>query len=166
MATPATPLAPNTLCTHLAQACSTHLLDPKWLLVPSMAIGNQWTGIVARSGTPCVNVIPLTLQKLALRLAHPSMLAKGVRIATSQTGELILDAIWSTSAARRSGYLSGMDGTHVTSRLLRAIEDLREAGLSPNQVDPASFEIPAKGREILDLLEAYLAELEARKLID
>ena len=156
------------LVDELGKICRSHVLDEKWLLCPAISIGRQWQGALARTGTAVVNVRPFTFKRLALNIAGPALADSGLSMLQRHAAEFILDRLFNANFAdREDGYLSRMSQSPGVARiLLRAIEDLRRAGLGMRDFSLDLFEVPQKGRELLDLLQAYLDELEERNLID
>ncbi len=156
------------LVEELARICRTHILDEKWLLAPAVSIARQWQGAVARSGTAVVNVRPFTFKRLAMHIAGPALAESGQSLLQRHTAEFILDRLFNTRFGQNDdGYLSRMSQSPGVARmLLRAIEDLRRAGLGLGDFSLDLFEVPQKGRELIDLLRAYLEELEERELLD
>lgn len=156
----------NRLTEALRELCAAHVREEKWVLAPSLRIGYQWLDAVTRSGQPVLNARVKTLASLALDLAAPAVERGGTGFATAVREEVILDGILSRRRGE-GGYLSRLE--HTPS-LLRAVastlRDLRLAGISPAALEGSRFEVPAKGREISDLLSAFEDALRSRGLAD
>ena len=65
----------NPLLGELAEIARTELLATKWLLAPSLRVGNQWLESVVRNGQPAVGFRVLTLSHLAMDLAAGDLAA-------------------------------------------------------------------------------------------
>ena len=61
----------NQLVQALGAVCRQEPMAEKLLLAPSLRVGFQWLGRLARSGTPVMNVRVYTLKALARELATP-----------------------------------------------------------------------------------------------
>jgi len=161
----------NRLIRSLARVCRENVLGEKWLVAPSYRTGNQWLETVARSGTPIVNVRVKTLRSLAVTLAGPEMVKQGVELLHHEAGPILADRAWARVAAAgasgNAGYLSRLDpGPSLARTFFATMNDLRLAGLAPGGVDAARFEVPAKGREIVRLLEAWNQVLDESGYVD
>ena len=156
----------NRLTQELARICGQRLLDPKWLIAPSLRIGQQWLIAIARQGQPVVNVQVKTLRGLALELAGPILAGQGLELASDGRSRLIIDHIWARMRAE-AAYLGPLPaGESLTRALHQTLSAIRLAGLEAEDLKAGRFEAPAKGREMAALLAAWLAELAQRGLID
>src|SRR5690242_8001468 len=81
----------NQLTDALVEACRRHLLHEKWLLAPSLRIGQQWVETLTRCGHSACNLHIKTLQIAALSLAQPEMERQGLRLLSPRGAELLLD---------------------------------------------------------------------------
>lgn len=157
----------NHLTRSLAAFCREHLLDEKWLIAPALRIGHQWLEAVVRGGQPAVNVRLHTLQGLALTLAGPEMADKNLSLVTGAGATLLIDSILNGMLRTKGGYLAGLQPSPGLSQTVRAaIDALRLAGLTAQELRPAAFEVAAKAQDIARLLREYLARLQALGLVD
>jgi ATP-dependent helicase/nuclease subunit B len=159
-------IKPNIFIQNLARICSEHFLDEKYLLAPSLRVGNQWVEQVTRSGQPVVNLRVTTLLSLALQLLSASV--KDITLLPHQAQELLVDRIWcELSKDQIDPYLATVEFTPgFLSRLAATIADLRAAGVTAKQMDAGSFEVSAKGREVSALYDACCREFEKLNVYD
>ncbi|MBU4490561.1 MAG: hypothetical protein KKE79_08000, partial [Actinobacteria bacterium] len=157
----------NRLTGGLSELCRRRVLDEKWLIAPSLRVGFQWQGSVARSGQPLVNVRVMTLGSMALEVAHPEMARLGLEYIRGIRAEVILAGILERSRDTGDGYLSGLGASHgLTRAVLGSINDLRLAGLAPGNLEAGKFEVEQKGRQVRDFQREYEEETSARGLVD
>jgi len=69
-------------------------VEEKWLLAPSLRIGNQWVETVARNGQPVVNLRVKTVKNLALDLASPVMASQSLALVSAMGATLIISRLW------------------------------------------------------------------------
>jgi len=157
----------NTLCTALREACAEAPLREKWLVAPTIRIGIQWLDAVARAGQPVLQVHVKTLPGVALGLASAVMEDRGVELLRGLRRDVVVDRVFGRLEGRGARYLAGVEPSPGLVRALaQSIQDLRMGGVVAAALDPATFEVAAKGREIQILLREYEAELEAHGLVD
>ena len=156
----------NRLAVALRETCASHVLEEKWLIAPSRRIGLQWLDAVTRSGQPVLNARVKTLTRLALELATTEMDRRGLTFLKGMKAELLLDEIMAGSRVR-GGYLSRFRASPGLMRaMLRALQDLRLAGITSSGLSPGDFEVEIKGHEIMSLLAGYEDTLSSRRLVD
>lgn len=152
----------NRCTAALALVGRQHLLDEKCLIVPSRRIGQQWLESVARAGQPLVNVRLHTVTSFALELAGPRLQNRQL---LSPLGRVLLADQLLRNLGQ--GYLGGLrPSVALAHRLAGALRDLRHAGVEPDDLKRATFEAPAKARDLIKLLQAYRQVLNDRKLVD
>ncbi|MBI2192621.1 MAG: PD-(D/E)XK nuclease family protein [Planctomycetes bacterium] len=155
------------LTEQLGLICREHLLEEKWVVAPSLRAGRQWIESVARAGTPVLNARPRTLMNLALDLAGPEIAAANLAILSGRGGEILTGRIFDDLKQGGIQYLAKLDASpRLSEALFASIRSIRMAGLGPRTISPSAFRVTSKGREILQLLEAYLEELDASHRID
>jgi ATP-dependent helicase/nuclease subunit B len=154
------------LVLEIAGLCRSRMLAEKWLIAPSRRVGNQWAECVARSGQATVNLRVKTLKSLATELAGPEMVARKVKLVSEQAGPLLIDQVFRRHRAelRYLGALPASSGLAET--MFRSVQDIRLAGLAPDQIVPRKFEVSAKGQDLLRILGGYLDDLKAQGLVD
>src|SRR5208283_436677 len=89
-----------------------------------------------------------------------------VKLVSEQAGPLLIDQVFRRLKAglRYLGSLPASAG--MADTMFRSIQDIRLAGLAPDQVAPRKFEVSAKGQDLLQILGGYLDELKAQGLVD
>ncbi len=150
----------NRFLEALAEICREHPLREKWVLAPNTRSGHQWLESLARSGIPVVNLHVKTLRALARDLAAPAMREKQIRL-LSRLGQAILaELVWERFARTGGGYLKNLTPTpRLFERLASTLVEIRCAGLVSSDLDPGSFEVPLKGRELAEFLRLWGEEL-------
>lgn len=155
------------LTDDLARTCSEHLLEEKWLVVPSLRVGHQWLEVVARAGRPALNVRVKTIRSMAFQLAAQEIAVRGLTVPPKTGLLLIVDQAMRQAPSGDLQYLSGVRGGLGIARvILSGINDLRLAGLTPDDLLSDRFEVPEKGRELAGIMARYMALLEDGRLID
>ena len=161
------PLALNGLNSAIAEHCSRHRTEEKWLVAPSLRVGYQWMDAVARAGQPVLNLRIKTMKGMALDLAGPDMATKGVGLIAPEGAAILVDLIASRLLRGEFGYLAGLEtSAGLSQAMLSAIESIRLAGIETKTIRPRAFEATAKAKDIGRLLDEYLRQLEALKLVD
>lgn len=158
----------NTLINSLAELAAGEPLREKTLLAPSRRVGIQWLDSVARSGRPVLNFRVNTIDGLAVEMASPLMAERGLKLAGRARVRVSAGrAFAGLAGSSAAGYLARLaPGPGLTDTLVRTICDLRMAGIDAGGLQPAAFEVEAKGAEIKALLEGYARELECQGLVD
>ena len=104
-----------------------------------------------------------TFRSLATELAGQEMVARKV-VVSEQAGPLLIDQVF---RRREVGTpLSGEPArTGLAGTMFRSVQDIRLAGLAPDEVAPHKFEVSAKGQDLLQILGGYLDELKTQGLV-
>ena len=157
-------MSTNPLLGELAEIARTELLATKWLLAPSIRVGNEWLERIVRNGQPAVGFRVLTLPHLAMDLAAGRFAAEKVSLVPEFAATLLIDHLL---GEQQSEYLSHSEaGTRLAAALLSATEALRMAGCGINDLQRISFEVRGKGGDLCELLNAYEKQLEALAVLD
>ncbi len=151
----------NRLTESLAHVCKEHLLREKWLIAPSLRVGNQWVLALTRSGQPAVNLHVQALKGLAHTLAGAALAGDGRRELTPLAGTLVADCILKRLLDRGElPYFASVEpSVGFAQAVYRSCNELRLVGLSSEQLNAKHFEDTAKGRSIVLLLREYEAAL-------
>ncbi|MEW6141247.1 MAG: PD-(D/E)XK nuclease family protein [Thermodesulfobacteriota bacterium] len=151
----------------LADVCSSHVTDEKWLLAPSLRIGHQWLDQLTLHGVAPLNVRVKTLKGMVLDLAGPAMSIQGVELVPDSGCLVIMDRIVQRLRQDPSRYFSAVpEGPSLADAMFRAVRALQMAGLTAGDVRVESFEPPDKGADVLFAMTQYDKELKARNLMD
>lgn len=157
----------NRFIESLCGVCREYPMDEKWLIAPSLRVGNQWLATAARSGVPVVNVRVKTLKHLALDLAGPEMARTGTALVSGAAAEIMVDAIMNERREASGGYLSKIRaGMEVPAAIRRTIDAIRLAGLSAKDLKPSNFEVTDKCKDLAGLMAGYESRLKKRNYLD
>lgn len=156
----------NRLLAGLADFCAAHPVDEKILLVPSFPVGQQILDALARSGSPHLNLRPATVFSLAHRVAGPALAAAGREtLSRAQLLALVEDAC--DQVLEPSSYFGALRDRPGLHRALQStLNEIRRAGLTPDQLPSEALEDPRKAREMKAIGRAYRDALEAAKFAD
>lgn len=157
----------NAIARQIAQVAREHLLRPKWLIAPSRRIAHQWI-LQAVQAAGLVNLHVRTMSAMALELAAPAMAARGLTLLSARAGALLVDQVLERLRKEGpGGYLLQLEPSlTLSASLFQSLQSIRQAGLGVDDLKRGQFESPAKGGELVRILELYLQELAARKRID
>lgn len=141
--------------------CTAHPVRPKVLFAPNEQVGRNLTTAWARRGAGGLHLRVTTPAAWAERHVAPRLQAAGwTRLANGAGRFLLRDALDQLGARASLEPLPKGTGT-----LLRAIRDLRAAGLTPTALRRAALP-PAKREALARVLDAYETRLEAAQLYD
>jgi hypothetical protein len=156
----------NRLLAELADFCAAHPVDEKILLVPSFPVGQQVLDALARSGCAHLNLRPATVFSLAHRVAGAALAAAGRKtLSRAQLLALVEDACDQVLEPKSYfGALRERPGLHRA--LQSTLNEIRRAGLTPEQLPAEALEDPRKAREMKAVGRAYRDALEAGKFAD
>lgn len=156
----------NRLLAELAEFCAAHSVDEKILLVPSFPVGQQILDALARSGCSHVNLRPATVFSLAHGVAGPALAAAGREtLSRAQLLALVEDAC--DQVLKPDSYFGALRERPGLHRALQStLNEIRRAGLTPEQLPNEALEDPRKAREMKAIGRAYRAALEAGSFAD
>lgn len=148
-----------------------HPLDEKILVTAGAGTAQEAVTLrdrLAAEGTPWIGFREATVSDLAGRLAGPRLAEAGLRPVPSTVQLFLVQELAEEHLlGGTDGYFSELESTAAVLRSARsALEDLRGAGLGPEDLDPGAFAAPEKGRALRRLLEAYLERLESDGWVD
>jgi len=159
----------NRIQAALREAAQAHRVREKVLVVRDLTTGWGLIRNLVQTGTPVANLRPVTLRELALELAQPALTESGLEPAGPVASLLLIDDLLSeTLPGNPLGlYLGQTPHTPgLAGVLLRAVHDLRMAGLTVDTLDLTAFETLTKAEAIRDLMTRYEHGLSARGLTD
>lgn len=156
----------NVFTTQLAARCREHVLGKKWLVAPTRRVGYQWLDQVTASGQPVVNVEVKTFRGMVLDFISEDLRQKQLQLQTRLDRVVVLSRIWER-LCKTDGYLFSLrPSLSLFQKLHSALNDLRMAGVEWDDLAVHHFENENKGREIAELMRAYLRQLQEHGLID
>lgn len=153
--------------TQLAELCRSERTRPKWVVVPSHALGHTLGERLVLGGTAWANLRFTTPLDIALQMAAPFLVERGIEPAADEVGpalvmRLLLDL--PTSVPRYFRRLA--EQPKMAEALWATIHELRMAGVPAAELAPAAFVSADKHAELSALLTAYEAHLAGRHLAD
>ena len=153
--------------TQLAGLCRAERTRAKWVFVPTHAIGLTLGDRLAREGCDWANLRFVTPLDIAARMAAPFLLERGIDPSEEQLGPALMMRLL-LDLPEKEGYFRPMAGhSSMAEALWRTVRELRYAGLRAKDLPAAAFaSTPAKHSELLALLSAYEAHLEATDVAD
>lgn len=152
---------------QLASLARTEVTCNKWVFIPE--VGLQWilSERLLHSGVDWVNFRFQTPFQLALELAAPYLVEAGIHPKPEGVGPELIIRLLLQLPQSEDGYFRPLaDQGGIARPLWRAIQDLRMAGLTADNLSVAMFTTPAKGREMKALLGAYEGYLAQQNLGD
>jgi ATP-dependent helicase/nuclease subunit B len=153
--------------TQLAELCRAEPTRAKWLIVPGHGLGHTLAERVVREGTSWANLRVTTPLDLALQMAAPALVARGIDPAPDALGApLILRLALELPAATATYFRPLVEQPGMAAALWRAIRELRLAGLAAADLRPAAFDSARKHAELAALLGRYERHLETERLAD
>ncbi len=156
----------NRLLAGLAEFCAAHSVDEKILLVPSFPVGQQILDALARSGCAHLNLRSATVFSLAHGVAGAALAAAGREtLSRAQLLALVEDAC--DQVLKPDSYFGALRERPGLHRALQStLNEIRRAGLTPEQLPSEALEDPRKAREMKAIGRAYRDALEAGKFAD
>ncbi|WP_309118303.1 PD-(D/E)XK nuclease family protein [Paenibacillus sp.] len=142
-------------------------LAKKIWVVDSYAAGRQTVQRIARELGPVTNLEIATVEGLARSRALPALAAAGLTYASRGETYWIVFSLMRSATAPWSGYVPpALVTSGVADRFHRALTELREAGVSSEDVAVEAFEQRAKGEYIRGLYSAYEEALARHRIVD
>jgi RecB family exonuclease len=160
-------LHPNRLTESLARVCRDHPLAEKWLIAPSLRIGQQWIQAVARCEQPVVNVRVKTLERLANELAETELERRGAELLDDLGALVFIDRALNRLGEGGLSYLKSLEPTSgLFQAILASINDLRLAEVDLETIPPGHFEVGGKGQDLRLLYREFRVLMQRHQLID
>jgi len=153
--------------TQLAELCRIERTRAKWVVVPTHAIGLTLGDRLAREGCDWANVRLATPLDIAIRMAAPFLLERGIDPSEEPLGPALIMRLL-LDLPDTHGYFRPMaEHTSMADALWRTVCELRYAGVRAKDLAARSFSAaPGKQAELIALLAAYQIHLEANHLAD
>jgi ATP-dependent helicase/nuclease subunit B len=152
---------------QLAALCRAEPTRAKWVIVPSHVLGHTLGERLAREGSDWANLRFAVPFDLALQMAAPFLVERGIDPAPDGIGPaLVMRLLLELPPAVPSYFRHLADQPRMAEALWAAIAELRMAGLGAEALGPEAFDNPAKHAELRALLERYELHLAERGLGD
>jgi ATP-dependent helicase/nuclease subunit B len=158
----------NRLADFLLEFCRRRPLDEKVCVVPSFSAAHGLGEALAREDGAWVNLRLTTPTALAEEAAGLELAADGLRLLSrEELQELVGGILSGLKAEGRLSYFGRLEPTPALAGLvLGALEELRLAGLRSARLDPGSFVVREKGREVKLILERFEGALATGRWLD
>ncbi len=152
---------------QLAELCRSHPTGAKWVFVPSHALGHTLGERLALEGTSWANLRFTTPFGLAVRMAAPFLVERGVDPSPEGVGPAVVMRLLLELSGGTPAYFRHLaDQAKMADALWGAIRELRLAGLTAAELPAVAFASGDKHAELRALLAAYEEHLEANRLAD
>lgn len=151
---------------QLADLCRAEPTRAKWVFVPTHAVGLTLGDRLARDGTDWANLRLVTPLDLAIRIAAPFLLERGIDPSEDAPGPALVMRLL-LDLPEQGGYFRPMAAhPSMVQALWRTLRELRFAGLRASDLREPDFSSRRKYRELRALLEAYEQHLQRRGAAD
>jgi len=140
---------------QLASLCRDHVTRNKWVFVPSHALGRTLGERIALSGTSWLNLRFVTPLDVALRMAAPFLVERGIEPSEEGLGPALIMRLL-LDLPKEGGYFRPLaDQPTLAQALWSTIRELRMAGITCDDLRAGAFTSPEKHRELRALLSSY-----------
>ena len=152
---------------QLAELCRTQPTRVKWVFVPSFALGHTLGERLVLEGTDWVNLRFVRPFDVALQMAAPFLIERGLDPAADGVGPALVMRLLIDLPASTPRYFRRLaEQPRMAEVLWAAIRELRMAGLTAADMRTAAFASADKAAELKALVAAYEAHLAAHGLAD
>lgn len=152
---------------QLAATCRQHPGTPKWVVVPSPALGWTLAERLALGGVPWANLRFFTLHDLARDLAAPHLLEAGLDPLPEGLSASLLLRLLLDLPEGQAGYFRPLaEQPRMAECLWRSLLELRLEGWTAESFPFEQLQPPQKAAELRSLLGAYEAYLAEHRLAD
>ena len=153
--------------TQLADLCRTERTRAKWVVVPTHTLGHTLGERLALEGVGWANVRFTTPLDLALPMAAPFLVERGVDPAPDGIGPALIMRLLLELASTVPTYFRGLaEQPQMAEALWATLAELRMAGISAAALPREAFTNPSKHAELRALLASYEQHLAERRLAD
>ena len=151
------------LVDQLKSLCIAYPTRSKWVFVPTHAIGRTLGERLVLEGTNWVNLRFVTPLEIALCMAGPFLVERGIDPSEEGLGPALMMRLL-YDLPLDGGYFRPLaDHPTMAQALWTTVRELRMAGVRPEDLKPEVFSSPAKHAELVALFSAYLKYLEQHK---
>jgi RecB family exonuclease len=148
---------------QLTGLCRLHNTRAKWVFTPSHAVGRTLGERLALAGTNWLNLRFVTPLDIALRMAAPFLVERGIDPSEEGLGPALIMRLL-LAMPEKGGYFRPLaDHPTMAQALWTTIRELRMTGVKANTLSAEGFESAAKHAELRALLYAYEQFLAANK---
>ena len=152
---------------QLAELCRTERTRAKWVIVPTHTLGHTLGERLALAETGWANLRFATPLDLALPMAAPFLVERGVDPAPDGIGPALIMRLLLELPATVPTYFRGLaEQPQMAEALWATLAELRMAGITATALPPRAFASASKHAELRALLESYEQHLAARGLAD
>ncbi len=153
--------------TQLAELCRTERTRAKWVIVPTHTLGHTLGERLALGGGGWANVRFTTPLDLALPMAAPFLVERGVDPAPDGIGPaLIMRLLLELPSTVPTYFRELAEQPQMAEALWATIAELRMAGLTAGALPRETFANANKHAELQALLTSYEQHLAGRRLAD
>jgi ATP-dependent helicase/nuclease subunit B len=152
---------------QLAGLCRAHLTRAKWVIVSSHAVGHALAERLAREGTNWANLRFKTPFDLALEIAAPFLVERGIDPLGEDLGPALIMRLLTGLPPGVEPYFRHLGAHHeMGAALWSSIRELRLAGIGASDLPADAFASAAKHAELQALIAAYEEWLAAEHKAD
>lgn len=153
--------------TQLAGLCRAELTRAKWVIVPTHTLGHTLGERLALTGTGWSNVRFTTPLDLALPMAAPFLVERGVDPAPDGIGPALIMRLLLELPSTVPVYFRGLaEQPQMAEALWATLTELRMAGITAAALPHRAFANESKHAELRALLAGYEQHLAERRLAD
>jgi ATP-dependent helicase/nuclease subunit B len=153
--------------TQLTELCRTERTRAKWVIVPTHALGHTLGERLALGGNGWANVRFTTPLDLALPMAAPFLVERGVDPAPDGIGPALIMRLLLELPATVPAYFRGLaEQPQMAEALWATMAELRMAGVTAGALPREAFTNANKYAELQALLTSYEQHLAGRRLAD
>jgi hypothetical protein len=148
---------------QLKHLCATYPVRAKWVFVPTHAIGRTLGDRIALEGTNWLNLRFVTPLDVALRMAGPFLVERGIDPSEEGLGPALIMRLL-LDLPLEGGYFRPLaEHPTMAQALWTTVLELRMAAVQTEALKSEAFSSPAKRDELVALLSAYEQFLEKHK---
>jgi hypothetical protein len=153
--------------TQLAELCRVERTRAKWVVVPTHTLGHTLGERLALDGSGWANVRFTTPLDLALPMAAPFLVERGIDPAPDGIGPALIMRLLLELPSTVPTYFRGLaEQPQMAEALWATLAELRLAGITAGALPREAFTNASKHAELQALLASYEQHLAARRFAD
>ena len=153
--------------TQLTELCRTEPTRAKWVVVPTHTLGHTLGERLALGGAGWANLRFTTALDLALPMAAPFLVERGIDPAPDGIGPALIMRLLLELPSTVPAYFRGLaEQPQMAEALWTSMAELRMAGVTAAALPREAFPNTSKHAELQALLASYEQHLAARRLAD